>query len=165
MGLWVAALSLTAAFAACCGQAGAQAAEYLEVEPHAPAQAIREIDDPHTGAHWFLLRDASHPGGPGRLALAGVKREDGKLSGKENDVVAHASAAVAPPRAVIRGGDRLIVEEDTAVVAVRLEAVALGPAAPGGSLQARLEIGGKVVRVVALAGGRAQLAPQTGVQP
>ena len=42
-----------------------------------------------------------------------------------------------------------MVEEHTAVVDARLEAVALGPAAKGGEFRARLKIGGKVVRVIA----------------
>ena len=31
---------------------------------------IREIDDPHSGDRWLLLRDPNRPGGPGRLVLA-----------------------------------------------------------------------------------------------
>ena len=54
----------------------------------------------------------------------------------------------------------MVVEEHTAVVDARLEAVALGPAAIGSPFEVRLKIGGKVVRVVALAPGRAALAPQ-----
>ncbi|MDE3186061.1 MAG: hypothetical protein KGM96_00890 [Acidobacteriota bacterium] len=158
---WFSSVLLAELSTACWGAAGAQTAGYIEATRHTRAPAIREIDDPRTGARWLLLRDGSHPGGPGRLALAGSMRDDGRIGGNEND----ASALVAPPRPVIRAGDRLVVEEDTAVVAVRLGAVALGPAAPGGSLQARLQIGGKVVRVVAIAPGRAALATQTWVQP
>jgi flagella basal body P-ring formation protein FlgA len=66
-------------------------------------------------------------------------------------------------KAIIRGGDRLVVEQNTAVIEARLEAVALGPARRGATFQARLKIGGKVVRVVALAPGRAELAPEIGV--
>jgi hypothetical protein len=62
---------------------------------------------------------------------------------------------VEPPRLVIHAGDRLIVEENTAVVESRLEAVALGPAVVGSPLDARLKVGGKVVRAVALGRGRA----------
>jgi flagella basal body P-ring formation protein FlgA len=58
-------------------------------------------------------------------------------------------------RPVIRAGDRLVVEENTAVIEARLEAVALGPAALGSSFDVRLKLGGKVARAVALAPGRA----------
>ena len=54
----------------------------------------------------------------------------------------------------------VIVEEHTAVVEARLEAMALGPAAVGGAFRARLRMGGKVVRAVALGPGRAVLEPE-----
>jgi len=66
---------------------------------------------------------------------------------------------------VIRAGDRLIVEEKTAVAEVRLEAVALGPAGNGFPLLVRLKIGGRVVRAVALGPGRAAFAPETEARP
>lgn len=71
----------------------------------------------------------------------------------------------AQPLPVIRTGDRLIVEENTALVEARLEAVALGPAQPGSSFNVRLVAGGKIVRAVALGPGRAAFAPVKRVQP
>jgi hypothetical protein len=62
---------------------------------------------------------------------------------------------------VIRTGDALIVEEHSPIIDARLQAVALGSAAPGDEFQARLTIGGKVVRVVAIAAGRAALTPES----
>jgi hypothetical protein len=58
---------------------------------------------------------------------------------------------------VTHAGDTVIVEEHTAVVDSRLEAVALGSAARGGEFQARLKIGGAVIRAIALDAGRASL--------
>jgi hypothetical protein len=66
---------------------------------------------------------------------------------------------------VIHTADRLIVQEDTALVVARLEAVALGPALSGSSLKVRLLIGGSVVRAVALGPGRAVFAPETEARP
>ena len=66
---------------------------------------------------------------------------------------------------MIRSGDALIVAEHTAVVDARLEATSLGPAVAGAEFPARLRIGGKVVRVIALAPGRAELAPEQKAQP
>jgi hypothetical protein len=120
-----------------------------------PGALVRMIDDPHTGARWLLLRDLRHPGGPGRLVLAAPAR-------KELRPKPPPAAEMARP--VIRAGDRLIVEEETAVVAARLEAVALGPAGMGAPFEARLGIGGRVVRVLALAPGRAALQPETGAR-
>jgi hypothetical protein len=119
---------------------------------------VREIDDPHTGARWLLMRDSSHPGGPGRMELASEPRSKTISSPARNR--AQGEAGQYPPateqaQPVIRAGDRVIVEEDTPVVEARLEAVALNPAAVGSSLRVRMIIGGRLVRAVALAPGRA----------
>lgn len=124
------------------------------------AQISREIDDPSTGDRWLLV--PGHGGGPGTLILAG-HRETAR-SGEANAGVQ--SAPAADPVAdqpvihapVIHAGDALVVEEHTAVVDVRLEAVALNSASAGAPLEARLKIGGNVVRVLANAPGRAVLS-------
>ncbi len=109
-------------------------------------EIVREIDDPHTGGRWLLTRAPDHPAGPGRLVLA---------SGMRIAVSRTGAPVVELPHPVIHAGDRLIVEENSAVVEARLDAVALGPAVIGSPLDVRLKIGGKVVRAVALAPGRA----------
>ncbi len=143
-----ASLLAFAAASAAHGQSGGAATRIFVsssgLEPVA-GEIVREIDDPHTGSRWLLMRDLSHPGGPGRLLLAGEFRNHLRPS----------QPGVEPPRTVIRAGDRLVVEENTAVVEARLEAVALGPAVVGSPLDVRLKIGGKVVRAVALGPGRA----------
>jgi hypothetical protein len=131
-----------------------------------PGQVIREIDDPFNGARWLLVRDEETPAGPRRLLLV----ESGRNSLRQLKAVGtlvHGAPGVEPAlfRPVIRAGDRLVVEENTAVVEARLEAVALGPAAVGSPLEVRLRIGGRVVRAVALAPGRAALAAQTEGRP
>jgi flagella basal body P-ring formation protein FlgA len=60
-------------------------------------------------------------------------------------------------------GDRVVVEEHTRVAEAHLEAVALEPAVAGASFQARLKIGGRVMRVMAIAPGRAALMPLAGM--
>jgi hypothetical protein len=121
----------------------------------ASGEVVRAIDDPHTGDHWLLLRDAARRGGPGRLLLASgsALRQGGPAAGQPL------------PGWVIRTGDRLILEENTAVAEARLEAVALGPAPRGFPLRVRLKIGGTVVRAVALGPGRAAFAPETEARP
>jgi hypothetical protein len=120
---------------------------------------VREIDDPHTGDRWMLVRDPVHPGGPGRLVLV-----------PDMNGIRHDKIAVAPPtpepgssstpgRLVIRAGDKLIVEEHSAVVDARLEGTALGPAIGGAFLKVRLSIGGKVVRAKAVGPALAVLLP------
>jgi len=122
----------------------------------AQSEVVREIDDPHTGQRWLLVRDGQQPGGPGRLLLAGqasaeqaqagqvqaetVRREPGSVSGRI--AAAPAEFGFLP---VIRAGDRLVVEEHTPVVDALLEARALNPAAQGSALEARLSIGGRDV--------------------
>jgi len=146
------------------------------VSTTASASTVREIDDLNTGGRWLLVRDGAHPGGPGHLVLVGTL-EFGKPRTGSSQSLARQKEIGMPldsktmqqqatvPLPVVRTGDRLIVEEHSAVVDARLEAVALGPAAAGASLNVRLEIGGKVLRAVALEPGRAALAPETGVQP
>jgi flagella basal body P-ring formation protein FlgA len=68
-------------------------------------------------------------------------------------------------RPVIHAGEALVLEEHTEVADARLEAVALESAVIGAKFRARLRIGGKVVRVVAQAAGRASIAPESEVQP
>jgi hypothetical protein len=137
----------------------------------ATGEVVREIDDPHSGARWFLMRDPSHPGGPGRMALAvrpGVQALNNSRSnpriGTQNDL-RHYRLRNAPAQPAIRAGDSLVVEENTAVVETRLEAVALNPAAIGSPLNVRLAIGGKVVRAVAVAPGRAAFEAVFEVKP
>jgi len=114
---------------------------------------FRLIRDPHTGMLWLLERDAENPAGPGRMVL--LNRQDGARS---DSAIAKRGAPMMSregQHTVIRSGDRLVVEESSAVVEARLEAVALGPAAEGADFKVRLAIGGKVLQVVALGPGRA----------
>ena len=124
-------------------------------------EVLRQIEDPSTGALWLLVRDPSHPAGPGRLVLARqqMKTTQRAISG---GAVQPLSAAVRP---VIHTGDVLTVEEHTGVVDARLEALALEPAVMGAHFKARLKIGGKVVRAVAVSQGRASFAPEDEVRP
>ncbi len=116
-----------------------------------PVRAVRAIDDPATGTRWLLVRSADHPGGPGRLVRA--DEEPVSASG------AAQAAIIAPTETVLRGGDRLIVIEQTLVAEADLDAVALGPAAVGAFCEARLQVTGRTVRVIVLGSGRARLAP------
>ena len=124
-------------------------------------EVVREIDDPHTGDRWLLVRNDLVPGGPGRLVLVTAHRNP---SGGAI-LRAAGSARDAQLLFVIRAGDRLIVEEHTARVDAVLEARALTPAAPGDALNARLTIGGNRVRAIAMGPGRAALLPMTGIRP
>lgn len=142
-------------------QAPAATAGPAAVQVPAEAPAFREIDDPHSGMRWLVVRDAEHPGGPGRVVPLGAG-ERGDLPLRAPKLRAAKLAAAAP---VIRAGDRIVVEEHTDVVDAALEAVALGPAVEQGALNVRLKIGGRVVRVVAVAPGRARLAAKGEARP
>ncbi|MGA2216920.1 MAG: hypothetical protein ABSG51_02485 [Terracidiphilus sp.] len=136
-------------------------AQRLPVQAAENAEVYREIDDPSTGSRWLLTIDPRHPGGPGRL-LPAEAQPKGRSPQTEDTRIA---APVAVP--VIHAGDRVIVEEHSEVAEARLEGFALGPAAVGAPLSLRLVIGGRVVRAVAAAPGRAILQPgmQLGMQP
>lgn len=126
--------------------------------PGTRGEAVREIDDPHTGDRWMLFRDAVNPGGPGRLVLIAPGYAGRYLVASAAGTPAKAAEPEEPP--VIRAGDRITVEEDTPVVEAHLEAVALTPAPAGATLAVRLKIGGKVLKVVAVSPGRARLLPE-----
>jgi hypothetical protein len=114
-------------------------------------EMIREIDDPNNGDRWILARDASHPGGPGLMLLASSVRV----------VAAHSAPTTEMPAPIIRIGDRVVVEENTAIVNARLEGVAMAPASAGIPFNVRLSIGSQVVRAIAIAPGRASLEQET----
>jgi hypothetical protein len=116
-----------------------------QVSPVPSGEIIREIDDPHTGYRWLLMNDDSHPAGPRLLRMVSAVRVELKKPGPEAEA----------PLAVIQAGDRVIVEENTPVVEARLEAIALSKANAGSEFNARLVLGGRVVRAVAVSPGRA----------
>jgi hypothetical protein len=123
---------------------------------------VREIDDPHLGTQWLLMRNPDHPGGPGRLVMVSGTR----TVNQQRELGAWVSEpGTEPLLTVIRAGDRVIVEANSPVVEARLEAVALNPAAIGSPLDVRLKIGGKVLRAVALGVGRAALQAEPKVRP
>lgn len=168
LGTWVSGYDEAAVLSAASSTNSALRSSFVSARP-APAEGriLREIRDPHSGACWLLVRDESHPGGPGRLVPAGESpipvppnpRAQNRADGPHS---AGSSDSLAP---VIRAGDRLIVEEKTSVVEAHLEAVALGPAAVGGVFGVRLRIGGRALRAVALGPGRAALQAAWEVRP
>ncbi len=152
MGLGAAWIMAVLAFASvACAQLPAACGTRSEI--------LREIDDAHTGDRWLLMRNDSVPGGPGRLVLASTQRH----TANQTKLIKQTQEAPLPP--VIRAGDRLIVEEHTAIADAVLRARALNPANVGSALKVRLAIGGKVIRAVALGPGRAALQPEPEVRP
>jgi hypothetical protein len=131
------------------------------VSSGAVAQVLRVIDDPHTGARWLLMRDDRHPAGPGRLLLTAEADRDRAIASINPNATQFDPVPVHP---VIRMGDRVVVEENSAVAEVRLEAVALGPARVGSEFNVRLKIGGKVLRAKALGAGSAAFLTEAEVR-
>jgi hypothetical protein len=131
-----------------------------EAQNTAQEDVVREIDDPHTGDRWLLVRNDQTPGGPGRLVLVAAHRS---ASGSAAHPLAGqpGEAQIFP---VIRAGDTLIVEEHTARVDAVLEARALNLALAGSMLDVRLKMGGNVVRAIAVGPGRAALQPIAGAR-
>lgn len=159
MGLVAMGLAAVTAAAMAAQPAAGDAA--APVRPVLPGEVLRQIDDPAGHGSWLLIRDPVHRAGPGRLIW--VPR-----GGPAMEPATEAAAAAPPQNAlqpVILAGDRLVVEEETPVVDARLEATALNPAPAGASLHVRLEIGGKVVRAIAVGPGRARLAPELEIEP
>jgi hypothetical protein len=123
---------------------------------------VREIDDPHTGDRWILVRNDQMPGGPGRMVLLTPDRAT-TVSGAAQPILTLTEETKSP--LIIHAGDRVIVERHTAVVDAVLEARAVNPAALGAEFNLRLTVGGKVLRAVALGPGRAAFLPESGGRP
>ena len=126
------------------------------------SDVLRQIDDPGAHGIWLLTRDPVHPAGPGRMVWVPdrIRLQEGSgIAATPGD------SAQKVSRPVILAGDRIVVEEETPVVDARLAAKALNPAPPGMGFNARLEIGGQVVRAIAVGPGLARLAPETGARP
>jgi len=166
-----AGLVAAAAVGACAQTAGSNAPAVPETlravattptpTPVGPDRLVlRQIEDPSTLDLWLLMRDPSRPAGPARLVLA---RQGTSIREVISGVPAQSLSV--PELPVIHPGDALMVEEHTAVVDARLEAVALEPAMKSAQFNARLKIGGQVVRVVAVSPGRAEFAPESEVAP
>lgn len=155
----VAAICVLSSLGNLCGQAITSRAAPVA------GSVIREIDDPANGDRWLLMRNPSNPGGPGRMILAASLNETSKLErgGLASQASAQLHSATVSP--AIHIGDRLVIEENTPLVAARLEAVALNPASSGSPLNVRLTIGGKVLRVLALGPGHAAFMTPTEARP
>jgi len=156
-GLLGAAPALIAQSPSTAGNAPGQCAQSGEVRAcpgGAPVYVQREIKDPHSGTRWLIIRNAQHPAGP---ALITAERENTKPG--PSSITGNRA-----PSAVIHGGDHVVVEEHTPVAESYLDGVALGAAIAGTAFDVRLKIGGKVVRAVAMAPGRAALMPSRGAK-
>jgi hypothetical protein len=118
-------------------------------------ELVREIADLNNGSRWLLLRDASNPGGPGRLMQENVENADLTDQSRKAILRKVSKSDAVPQCAIIRAGDRLLIEEHSPVFDARFEGVALQPAVAGGSLAVRLTVNGKIIRAIAKAPGRA----------
>ncbi len=134
-------------------------------------EAVKEIDDPAIGDRWLLVKDAGHPGGPGRLVkvsgMGDALEADAtakpvkEVRRKQSATVAMpgATAIVPPKKVIVHGGQRIVVEQNSPVLTARFEAVALEPAVKGQRIEARLGFNKRRVWVIVLGPGRAELAP------
>jgi hypothetical protein len=152
--LWVCSLPAIAAKGDSSPCGALQAGLSISCPACAGCELVREIDDPHTGQHWLLMRDSTHPGGPGALLL---EESLPNRSGIE--------AAKIEVHPVIHAGDRVTIEQSNARFNLRLGGIALSPAAAGAPLKVRLEISGRAVQATALGAGRALLVPDKEFQP
>lgn len=119
------------------------------------SRIVREIEDPSTGRHWFVVRNVQHPEGPGLLVpVAGPFLRRTARTAAFTLLLGNSPTPIPKPE--VRAGDRLILEEHTAVLDARLEAVALTPARTGEPLRVRLTLGGHVVRARLLHAGLAE---------
>jgi hypothetical protein len=125
-----------------------------KAEPAKSDSRLREIDDSSCGAHWLLVKDREHPGGPGKLVRVEGSERAASLAAAP---IRHGSSEMEARQMVIHAGDPLIVEQHTAILDARLEAVAVHSAAVGARFEVRLKVGGKRMQARAQAPGRAEL--------
>ena len=127
-----------------------------QIGSHGSIAPLAEIDDPHSGVRWQLMRDPSHPGGPGVLTQMlgkgignGIREKQGPFR----------------QSMVIRAGDRVVIDEDSSVAVIHLEGVAIRSASIGSDILVRLIPGGSLFHAVVLGPGRASLAFVQGLPP
>ena len=129
-------------------------------DPATLGDLYAEIDDPANGDRWLLVRNKENPAGPGRLLRIPKGEQLAELPslGYVRAFARPAAQLVKLPPPVIRNGERITVEEHTAVADLQMEALAMGPAQLGARFYARLSVGGSILQVEAIAPGRARLA-------
>jgi hypothetical protein len=126
---------------------------------------VREIDDASSGLRWMLFRDASHPGGPGRLVSSAPRGNSKETRNRGSGLDRESQQGIdASGKVEIRTGDRLIVQEHTQRVDLQLEGTALTSASAGEALNVRLRFGGWTVRAIAVKPGQAKLVLQAEVR-
>jgi len=113
-----------------------------------PAHPQREILDSCLGSRWQFHVDPAHPERPAQLVLI------------DRSALPPSQTQPAPVIA-IRAGDRITVEQETAFLHARLQAVAIESAIAGQVLRVRLASGkstllatGAVIRIRAIAPGQ-----------
>lgn len=139
------------------GLAGAQWAQQAKQEKL--PMVAREIKDARDGSRWLLLKNAGHPGGPGRLVQAPQVNTVSQTSPSGEQATLQTTATGARRRPVIFAGERLMIEDETPIARMRIEAIAMMPAAVGEVFKVRLSIGAATATAIALGPGRAKLAP------
>jgi hypothetical protein len=144
-------------FGICPAFIAAQTFRNATNKPQIGSTILRILKDPVLDSScWLLNRDPMHPEGPGRWFRTPLKNIPFP---SDNAQLNPGSGVIRRPvHPVIRGGDQLVIEEDSDLVEARLQAVALGPAVQGEPLEVRLRTTGMVLRAVALGAGRASIA-------
>jgi hypothetical protein len=150
-------------FCARSGIASASSAPIQAFAEERSSSVAREIDDPRARIRWQVLKNGDNPGGPGRLLPVAKIFADCDV--RQPNQIAAPGMRTATARPVIRAGDALIIEDDSNAARIRLEAVAMMPAAAGAVFKVRLKFGNAQVNAIALTAGRAKLAPLLEVQP
>lgn len=159
VGIWAVAFAASLNAQSAANVEASSTRTHVAVPSDAAGDVLREIDDPATGIRWLMLRDPNRPAGPGRLVPA-----PNAIVCREKDCVSKQLCA-RREQPVIHTGDAVTVEEHTPVLDMRLQAVALEPSLKGAYFTARLKVGGKAARVLAVAPGHAVFGPETEVKP
>ncbi len=153
------------AFGAIVGAAVARGAPPVSSAEYRGSSVVRRIDDPQAGLRWLLLKNTRNPAGPGRLVPASVENVKPGAERVHRPTAGMLRAYASRQIPVIRAGDALVVEDESAVARIRLEGIAMMPAAAGANLKVRLKVGGQTINATALGPGHAWLSAQFVGQP
>ena len=128
----------------CPGQGDEQVAGQNQALRETRCHAVRLIEDSSNHVRWMLFDDPDHPALPARLVPVADNGSVSPSAAVKGSPHVPAALHLSP---IVEAGDVLTVVQNTPVADVRLEAVALGPAALGQTVRVRVKSSGLILPV------------------
>lgn len=125
-------------------------------------RAVRVIEDPASHRRWLIEQNLERPDWPARVIQ--VPQGLSCWNDTRRSDQAEKRNGLDRSKRVVQAGETLRIVEESPVFRADLEAVALKNGGRGDWISARLRIGGKVVRAIVAAPGRAVLVDNSGIE-